>query len=86
MMSSYVSEAVTRAPKQGFSSPDASWFRGESIEFVRRKLLNGHARIYDVLDRATVEELVGEHLSGQQNRRLLIWSLLNVEAYLNETL
>ena len=21
-------------PKQGFSSPDASWFKGESIEFV----------------------------------------------------
>jgi asparagine synthase (glutamine-hydrolysing) len=85
MMGSYVSEAVTKAAKQGFSSPDASWFRGESIEFVRRKLLNGHARLYDVLDRCTVEQLVGEHLSGQQNRRLLIWSLLNVEAYLNET-
>jgi asparagine synthase (glutamine-hydrolysing) len=86
MMGSYVSEAVTKAAKQGFSSPDASWFRGDSIDFVRRKLLNGHARIYDVLDRGTVEELVSEHLSGQRNRRLLIWSLLNVEAYLNETL
>jgi asparagine synthase (glutamine-hydrolysing) len=85
MMGSYVSEEVTRAEKQGFSSPDASWFRGESIDFVRRNLLNGHARIYDVLDRGTVEELIEEHTSGQQNRRLLIWSLLNVEAYLNET-
>ena len=28
---------------------------------------------------------VQQHLSGAQNRRLLIWSLLNVEQYLKET-
>ena len=26
------------------------------------------------------------HLSGRQNKRLLIWSLLNVEQYLKDTL
>jgi asparagine synthase (glutamine-hydrolysing) len=26
--------------------------------------------------------LVNEHLSGEQNRRLFIWSLLNVETWL----
>jgi asparagine synthase (glutamine-hydrolysing) len=38
MMSRYIPSDITRAGKQGFSSPDASWFKGESIEFVRRKL------------------------------------------------
>jgi asparagine synthase (glutamine-hydrolysing) len=84
VMGSYVSEAVAKAEKQGFSSPDASWFRGESIEFVKRRLLNGDAAIYDFLDRGTVEGLIGEHLSGEQNRRLLIWSLLNVEEWLTQ--
>ena len=28
-----------------------------------------------------VLRLVDEHLSGTQNRRLLIWSLLNVESF-----
>jgi asparagine synthase (glutamine-hydrolysing) len=86
MMGSYVSEAVTKAEKQGFSSPDASWFKGESMAFVERSLCNGRARIYDYLDRATVEALIRQHLDGEQNRRLLIWSLLNVEAYLNDVL
>ena len=83
VMKRHVPNGVTEAEKQGFSSPDASWFKGESIEFVKRTLLNGHAKIYDVLDRYTVEALVNQHLNGEQNRRLLIWSLLNVETVLN---
>jgi asparagine synthase (glutamine-hydrolysing) len=86
MMSRYIPTEITRAEKQGFSSPDASWFKGESIDFVKRTLLNGHARIYEVLDRQAVAPLVEQHLRGEQNRRLLIWSLLNVEAWLDDTL
>ena len=79
VMENYVPSSVTSAVKQGFSSPDASWFKGESIDFVRDKLLHKNARIYDVLDRKTIGSLIEEHLNGTQNRRLLIWSLLNVE-------
>jgi asparagine synthase (glutamine-hydrolysing) len=86
MMSRHIPADVTRAEKQGFSSPDASWFKGESIEFVKRTLLKGNARIYEVLDRQAVSHLVQQHLDGQQNRRLLIWSLLNVEAWLREVI
>jgi asparagine synthase (glutamine-hydrolysing) len=84
MMGRYIPEDITRAEKQGFSSPDASWFKGESIEFVRRTLLNGHARIYELLDREAVVALIEQHLKGEQNRRLLIWSLLNVETSLHD--
>tara|TARA_R110000824_G_scaffold288508_3_gene476801 strand:- start:137148 stop:139031 length:1884 start_codon:yes stop_codon:yes gene_type:complete len=86
VMSRYIPSDVTKAEKQGFSSPDASWFKGESIDFVKRKLLNGNARIYEVLDQKTVTALVGEHMKGEQNRRLLIWSLLNVEAWMEDCL
>jgi hypothetical protein len=34
------------------------------------------------LDYEAVMALVDDHLSGRQNRRLLIWSLLNVEGLL----
>ena len=84
LMERYIPRDITQAEKQGFSSPDASWFKGESIDFVRRKLMGGHARLYDVLDRKTVTELVEQHLNGQQNRRLLIWSLLNLEELLSQ--
>ena len=79
VMSNLIPEAVTRAEKQGFSAPDASWFKGESIDFVRKTLLTDDARLYGLLDRSAVQALVNQHLSGEQNRRLLIWSLLNVE-------
>jgi len=82
MMRRYIPKDITNAAKQGFSAPDASWFKGESIDFVRRRLLDGNAQIYEFLDRGTVEKLIGEHLDGNQNRRLLIWSLLNVEEWL----
>lgn len=80
-MERYVPAAVAQAAKQGFSAPDASWFRGESIDYVRRALLDRDAAIYDYLDRATVQELIDEHLSGRANHRLLIWSLLSVEQW-----
>ena len=79
MMSRHIPEAIAQREKQGFSAPDASWFKGESIDYVRRRLFNGKARIYDFLDRKTVRSLVSDHLEGRENRRLLIWSLLNIE-------
>jgi asparagine synthase (glutamine-hydrolysing) len=86
VMERYIPAEITRAEKQGFSSPDASWFKGESIEFVKRTLLDGNAKIYGFMERSKVEALLEQHLSGEQNRRLLIWSLLNVEAWMSDTL
>jgi asparagine synthase (glutamine-hydrolysing) len=77
VMQRYVPEQITTAVKQGFSAPDASWFKGESINYVREMLFGRQARIYDYLDRESVLALVEEHMEGRVNRRLLIWSLLS---------
>ena len=84
VMTGFIPHDVAGAEKQGFSAPDATWFKGDSIEFVKRTLMNGQARIYDVLDRTAVQALVQQHLDGEYNRRLLIWSLLNAEAFIAE--
>lgn len=86
MMSSYIPEEITSAAKQGFSSPDASWFKGDSIDFVRERLLDRKARIFDVLDHGATIELVNEHLEGRSNHRLLIWSLLNADEWMRQVL
>ncbi|HIA64939.1 TPA: asparagine synthase (glutamine-hydrolyzing) [Candidatus Poribacteria bacterium] len=83
IMGKYVPDSVD-VTKQGFSAPDASWFKGESIDFVKSKLMNGNAAIYQWLDPVPVQALLNQHLSGSQNRRLLVWSLLNVEQWLRE--
>ncbi|NOX51323.1 MAG: asparagine synthase (glutamine-hydrolyzing) [Gammaproteobacteria bacterium] len=82
VMCRYIPNDITKAEKQGFSAPDGSWFKGQSIDFVRRRLLNPNARIYDFINQGTVTKLVQQHLNGDENRRLLIWSLLNVEEWL----
>ena len=81
-MRRYIPEDVVKREKQGFSSPDASWFKGDSINFVKKKLLNQNANIYNFFDQSTITALLNEHLQGSQNRRLLIWSLLNIEVWL----
>jgi asparagine synthase (glutamine-hydrolysing) len=79
MMGRHIPAEVADREKQGFSAPDASWFKGESIDYVKRRLFNNRARIYDLVDQKTVHSLVNDHLEGRENRRLLIWSLLNLE-------
>lgn len=79
VMNKYIPSDIATAEKQGFSAPDASWFKGESIEYVRSTLMSGNAAIYNILDKGAIQRMVSEHLDGDQNRRLLIWSLLNME-------
>ncbi len=76
-MKKYIPEKITGLTKQGFSSPDSSWFKGESIEFVKNVIYDDNSKIYDFFDKCAVKNLVDEHLNGEKNRRLLIWSLLN---------
>jgi asparagine synthase (glutamine-hydrolysing) len=85
-MERYIPAEVANAEKQGFSAPDASWFRGDSIDYVRRTLYEGSPRIYDLLDREALQHLVDEHLQGKRNHRLLVWSLLNLEWWLRQYL
>lgn len=37
-------------------------------------------------NRSVLRSLVEEHLGGVQNRRLFVWSLLNVEEYLHRVI
>ena len=85
MMRRYLPKDIVSAKKQGFSAPDASWFRGESIDYVKRSLFDDHAPIFDLLNFGEIKNLVNEHLEGKKNRRLLIWSLLNINHYLKNT-
>ena len=86
MVETYLPKDVAQAEKHGFSAPDHSWFKEDSLDYVRRLLFNPRARIYDYLDPQPVRRLVEDHLDGTENRRLLIWSLLNVEWWIQKFL
>ena len=82
VMSRYVPEQITEQVKQGFSAPDASWFKGESVDYIRNLLLDNNARIYGYLQPGIVHRMIEEHTSGTKNHRLFIWSLLSFEWWL----
>ena len=85
-MNRIIPAEILERTKQGFSAPDASWFRGESIDYINRLLRDPRARIYDFLQPAYVGGVLDQHCSGTSNRRLLIWSLLSFEWWLRNFL
>ncbi len=82
VMENFVPKSVTKGIKRGFSLPDNAWFSGESIKYVKEKILSRKAKIFEFLDRKEVFSLVNHHLHGKENRRLLIWSLLCFEEWI----
>lgn len=81
-MARVIPDDVAVRAKQGFSAPDASWFRGESVDYVTGLLDSPKARLNDVIQPAFIRNVLGEHGSGTHNHRLLIWSLLSFEWWL----
>jgi asparagine synthase (glutamine-hydrolysing) len=67
-------------PKRGFSGPDEMWFRKESSTFIQNRLFDSNSIIWRYLDFETGKKMVTQHLTGEINNRLLIWSLLSLES------
>ena len=71
---------IVNRPKQGFSAPDATWFRWESIQYIESILSeDGDPALYEYLNPRYVAERLEEHATGKRNNRLFIWSLLSFE-------
>ena len=71
---------VNNRRKQGFSSPEASWYRGENADYVREMLL-GDLVSGDLINVDFVRQTVDDHMAGRRNNRLLIWSFLSFEQW-----
>ena len=80
-MAQILPKAVMERPKQGFSSPEASWYRGENADYLKTMLLGRDLACADYINPDVIRETVEQHLSGQKNNRLLIWSFLSFEQW-----
>ena len=81
-MSKTIPESVSQATKQGFSSPDSTWFRNESREFIQQRLSDQSLPMYEYLSFEDIQSLIADHQTGVTNRRLLVWSLLTLNSLL----
>jgi hypothetical protein len=52
---------------------------GQSIDYVKSRVGNRHAKIYQFVDYETTHDLLVQHFRGVSNHRLLIWSLIYLE-------
>lgn len=80
-MAHVLPQEIMNRRKQGFSSPEASWYRGANADYVREMLLGGELAAADYLDADFIRSTVEAHMSGRKNNRLLIWSLLSFEQW-----
>ncbi|MDQ6887326.1 MAG: asparagine synthase (glutamine-hydrolyzing) [Gemmatimonadota bacterium] len=77
-----IPQEILDRKKQGFSGPYEAWYRGESLEYIKKQLLTPRSRVNAFLQPAFVRRIIDEHTSAQRNHRLLIWSLLCFEMWL----
>lgn len=75
----FIPEKIINRPKQGFSAPDESWYRGENAQYIRDLLLNKKTVSTEYINKNFIAKIVDEHLHHRINHRLLIWSLMNFE-------
>jgi asparagine synthase (glutamine-hydrolysing) len=80
-MADLLPSEIMRRPKQGFSSPEASWYRGENAAYVREMLQGADLACADFLDPGEIDRIIEEHMAGKANHRLQIWSLLCFEQW-----
>lgn len=75
----FIPEKIINRPKQGFSAPDESWYRGENAQYIQELLLNKKSLSSEFINPEYIALIVDEHIHKRINHRLLIWSLMNFE-------
>jgi asparagine synthase (glutamine-hydrolysing) len=71
--------ALVDKPKQGFSPPDQSWYRGATRGYIESVLLDPRTESRGLIRPEYVRNVLDEHFAGRENHRLLVWSLLAFE-------
>ena len=62
--SELISLKITDRVKQGFSAPDVTWFRGESIDYINSLLKGSECPNYEYLNPEYITKKLDEHTSG----------------------
>jgi asparagine synthase (glutamine-hydrolysing) len=77
-MAGVLPDFVLNRKKQGFTPPEQSWYRGQTMGYIKELLLSPRAD-RGIFNRNYIQQAIDQHVSGQVNHRLLIWSMLCFE-------
>lgn len=67
--------------KVGFRVPLDEWFRGGLKDYAHDLLLGRDTFVSRYLQRAPIEAMLRDHLSGRRNEELRLWTLLGFEVW-----
>lgn len=65
--------------KQGFTPPDQTWYKGESLTYIRDLILGPQAIERGYFRPSALRQILDDHLHDRSNNRFLIWSLMCFE-------
>jgi len=78
-MEGVLPDEIIKNRKQGFSAPDQSWYMQQLVDYIRSMILSDRALDRGYFRKNFLETILDEHVRGDANHRLLIWSLLSFE-------
>jgi len=81
LMRGRIPDPILDRDKQGFSAPLGEWLRGPLVPLVRDTLEATRLSAVGLLDAASVQQLVDEHLSGHRDHARRLWLLLQFELW-----
>ena len=84
-LESYVPRDILYRPKQGFSVPLATWFRGPLRERLTQALRGPLQEDSGLFDMRFVGRLIEQHLSGAFDHSAPLWQLLMFDAFLRNS-
>jgi len=79
----YLPEALFERPKQGFNVPIGAWLSGPLRDWAQDLLDRASIQRTGFFDAARVQACWREHLSGRRDRASELWTVLMVQAWLD---
>ena len=77
---------LLKRPKKGFGLPVAQWFTGPLKGLLEDTLSPDSIKRWELLNPKEVQRLLEEHLSGRKNHRMILFSLLVLQQWMEENL
>jgi asparagine synthase (glutamine-hydrolysing) len=81
-MKGVLPDQIIHRKKVSFRVPISGWMQGPYQEFVRDQLTGAGSMTAQFFDRKVIARLVDEHMAAKQDHDKILWSLMNLELFL----
>jgi len=78
-MRSILPDEVINRRKQGFTPPDSTWYKNDSLSYIEDLILGERALDRGLFERKAIKNIISDHVNGIHNHRFHIWSLMSLE-------